>query len=131
VSETAEVTGPQISQRCQIDCVRVGEPERRRAVFRLTVTNRSEVAVGRWAMSFNLPPGTHAYGKGTEFDIAPEISAASGPPAVFEVECLGDVYLCAATWDLAPGARAAVRVTVHGPDCLTRSSRPQGLSVLS
>jgi len=104
VSETVEVPRSEVPQRCRIDCVRVGEPERRRAVFRLTVTNCSDVVVRRWAMSFALPAGTHAYGEGTEFDIAPESSAASGRPGLFEVECLGDAYVCAATWDLAPGA---------------------------
>ncbi|MEW2118989.1 hypothetical protein AB0945_28115 [Streptomyces sp. NPDC005474] len=131
MSETVDVPRSEITQRCRIDCVRVGEPELRRAEFRLTVTNDSDAVVPRWAMSFALPAGAHAYGDGTEFDIAPEISAVSGRPALFEVECLGDVYMCAATWDLAPGAQAAVRVTVHSPNGLPMSSGPQGLSVLS
>jgi len=97
VSETVEVPRASIPQRCQVDCVSMGEPERQRAEFRLTVTNCSDAVVRRWAMSFALPAGTHAYGDGTEFDIAPESYAASGRPALFEVECLGDVYVCAAT----------------------------------
>ncbi|WP_435224457.1 hypothetical protein [Streptomyces sp. Tue6028] len=131
MSETVEAPRAEVQQRCQVDCVRIGEPERRRAEFLLTVTNCSDVMVGRWAMTFALPVGTHAYGDGTEFDISPEISTASSRPALFEVECLGDVYVCAATWELAPGAQAAVRVTVHGPNCMPRSFGPKGLSILS
>jgi hypothetical protein len=135
MSETVEVERSRSAQRWEIGCARVGEPQPRRAVFRLTVTNTSDALVRRWAMSFVLPAGTHARGEGVEFDIAPEASAAAGRPGLFEVECLGDVYVCAATWDLAPGAQAAVRVTVHGPNGLalssSSSSGPQGLSVLS
>ncbi|MEU1520152.1 hypothetical protein ABZ490_49970 [Streptomyces sp. NPDC005811] len=109
----------------------MGEPEWRRAGFRLRGTNCSELVVGRWAVSFALPAGAHAYGDGTGFGIAPEVSAAGGRRALFEVECLRDVYVCGATWDLMPGARAAVRVTVHGPDCRGGSAGPHRLSILS
>ncbi|MFJ1561550.1 hypothetical protein [Streptomyces mirabilis] len=135
MSETTEVprsiVRSQTRQRCQIDCTRVGEPERRRTVFRVTVTNCSDTAVQRWALSFTLPAGTHAYGDGTEFDITPDRSTADSRPELFEVECLGNAYTCAATWDLAPGAQAAILVTVHAPKGDTRSSAPQGLSILS
>ncbi|MHB9863420.1 hypothetical protein [Streptomyces sp. YIM S03343] len=97
----------------------------------MTVTNTSNAPVRRWAVSFALPAGCHAYGQGTGFDITPEPRAAGELPALFEVDCLGDVYTCAATWHLAPGAQASLLITVHGPDPAVRPCGPQQLNVLS
>lgn len=66
-----------------------------------------------------------------EFDIHPETSKARGLPDLFEVDCLGEAYLCSATWSLPPGERATVMVTVHGGNPLDPSSGPQGFRVFA
>ena len=109
---------------------RVWDFEATRA-FRLTVANDSDVLVQRWAVSFNLPAGAHAYGEGTEFDIHPETSRTRGLPSLFEVDCLGDAYWCSATWLLPPGGQAAIMVTVHGENPLEPSGGPQGFRVFA
>ncbi|MCF3132749.1 hypothetical protein [Streptomyces olivochromogenes] len=118
-------------QLWQVECRLVEEPAPGHGVFRLTVTNDADVLVRRWAVSFNLPAGTHAHGEGTEFDIHPETSRAHGLPDLFEVDCLGDTYLCSAAWSLRPGEQAAITVTVHGGDPLDPSGGPQGFSVFA
>ncbi|MGW6259932.1 hypothetical protein [Streptomyces sp. NPDC055085] len=119
-------------QRCQITCTRVGEPERQRVTYRVTVTNRSDTTVERWALSFVLPTGTHAFGDGTEFDITPDGSTGThNTPDLFEIEHLGNAYTCAATWPLSPSQDAAVLITLHGPNCHARTAEPQALNVIS
>ncbi|MET7390663.1 hypothetical protein ACFYPT_37750 [Streptomyces sp. NPDC005529] len=117
-------------QRCVVHCTGIGEPQRQWATFRLTVTNRSDKAVSRWALSFTLPASAHAYGDGAEFDIIPESSTTNSRPDLFEIEHLGSAYICAATWNLAPGTHADILVTVHGPTCHAQSYEPQDLSIL-
>ncbi|QKZ16900.1 hypothetical protein [Streptomyces chartreusis] len=67
------------------------------------MTNDSDAPVRRWAVPFSLPAGTDAYGEGSEFDIHPAASTAHGLPELFEVDSLGNSYLCSATCRLAPG----------------------------
>ncbi|MET9125922.1 hypothetical protein [Streptomyces sp. NPDC004528] len=118
-------------QLWKVGCALVAEPAPGQGVFRLTVTNESDRAVRRWAVSFSLPAGTHAHGEGTEFDIHPEASKAHGLPELFEVDCLGDVCLCSATWRLPPGEQAAITVTVHSGNTRERPDAPQGFGVFA
>jgi hypothetical protein len=131
VNDTLEPTESRTPQLWQVDCKLMEEPAPGHAVFRLRVTNDSYVPVQRWAVSFSLPVGRHAYGEGSEFDIRPEASRAHGVPCLFEVDCLGDAYWCSATWILPPGGQAAIMVTVHGGNPLKPSGVPQGFRVFA
>jgi hypothetical protein len=97
----------------------------------VTVINTSDVVVPHWALGFALPAGTHARGEGTEFDITADRHALGDRAGVFQVECLGDSYVCASTADLAPGAQFVIGVTVHCPGGDARSVRPTGLTLFS
>lgn len=90
MTDTLEPTESRTPRLWQVECTLVEEPVPGHGVFRVTVTNESDVLVQRWAVSFSLPAGTHAYGDGTEFDIEPETSGAQDLPSPFEVDCLGD-----------------------------------------
>ncbi|MFF3663555.1 hypothetical protein [Streptomyces olivochromogenes] len=118
-------------QLWQVECTLVEELARGHGVFRLTVTNDSGVLVRRWAVWFSLPVGTHAHGEGAEFDIHPGTSKARGLPDLFEVDCLGEAYLCSATWSLPPGEPATIMVTVHGGNPLDPSGGPRGFRVFA
>lgn len=131
MTDTLEPTESRTQQLWQVDCKLIEEPALGHALFRLTVTNDSDVLVQRWAVSFSLPVGTHAYGEGTEFDIRPETSTPRGLPSLFEVDCLGDAYWCSATWILPPGRQAAITDTVHGGNPLEPSGGPQGFRVFA
>lgn len=131
VTDTLEPLRSKTPQLWRVKCMFVEELAPGHGVFRLTVTNDSDVLVHRWAVSFSLPAGTHAHGEGVEFDIDPETSKAHGLPDLFEVDCLGEAYLCSATWSLPPGEQATVMVTVHGGNRLGTSGGPQGFKVFA
>lgn len=131
VTDTLEPTQSQTPQVWRVECVLVEEPAPGHGVFRLTVTNDSDVLVHRWAVSFSVPVGTHAHAEGTEFDIEPDTSGARGLPELFEVDCLGEAYLCSAVWSLPAGEQAAVLVTVHGGNPLGPSGGPRGFKVFA
>ena len=131
MTDTLEPTESRTRQLWRVDCKLTEELAPGHGVYRLTVTNSSDLLVRRWTLSFELPAGTHAHGEGTEFDIHPEASRTRGLPDLFEVDCLGDAYWCTATWLLPPGGQAAIMVTVHGGNPLEASGRPQGFRVFA
>lgn len=115
----------------QVSCSPMGKPTRRQATFAVTLTNTCDAAVQRWALQFTLPPGTHSHSEGTEFDITADNPTPRGGPVAFEVDCLGNCYICAGTGYLVPGAQITIHVTVHCPGRDVPSLEPRGLTVLA
>lgn len=48
------------------------------------------------------------------------------------MDCLGEAYLCSATWNPPPpGKQATIMVTVHSGNALDPSGGPQGFGVFT